>query len=384
MKNFFFNMPTSVEFGIDIIEKIGQKVNELGKSKALIITDKGIISAGLLENIKKSLQYNDIAYDIFDEVESDPGIQTIEKGVTITKGKDYDILIAVGGGSSIDTAKSISILITNGGRIKEYAGVNKVLKKGMPLIAVPTTAGTGSEVTTFAVLSDLENNLKFTISSRYLAPQLAILDPSLTITLPSKITAATGMDALTHAIEAYTSLISQSPANALALYAIKLILKYLPKAVANGEDLVARTKMLEAQLMAGIAFNNALLGLSHAIASPLGAHFHIPHGIANAIMLPYVMEYNLPACKEKFAEIARLIIDKNPKSFSEAELAYETIQTIKKLAKEIEMPQKLREVGVKEEGLKKVAKDVLKSGMLKFNARKADEIQILGVLKKAF
>ncbi|MEW6276374.1 MAG: iron-containing alcohol dehydrogenase, partial [Bacillota bacterium] len=296
---------------------------------------------------------------------------------------NVDLLVAVGGGSAIDAAKGVNVLLGNGGDLRDYAGINKVKKRGLPLIAVPTTAGTGSEVTIFAVISDVKQNLKFTITSPLQAPTLAILDPELTLSLPPMLTAATGMDAMTHAIEAYTSIISQPISDLLSLEAIRLIYRYLPEATYNGANLRARIEMLKAQLFAGIAFNSAFLGLSHAIASPLGAHLHIPHGVANAIMLPYVMKFNYIASPQKYAEIAEAM-GLNLAGKDIYEDAYEAVTATERLVKMCNLPSKLRDVGAREEVLDIVADDALKSGMLKFNCRTASRDEIRKVLQDAF
>ncbi|SHF55004.1 alcohol dehydrogenase [Desulforamulus putei DSM 12395] len=382
-KGFNFKLPTEIEFGPGSITKLPEKIASFNASKVMIVTDSGIVKAGILERIVNVLAKAEFSHAVFDQVESDPSTKTIEKIRDMAKQEEVDLLVAVGGGSSIDATKGARVLLANGGKLLEYAGLNKVKTKGIPLIAIPTTAGTGSEVTIFAVLTELDQNLKFTIASPCLAPDLAILDPELTLLLPPMMTAATGLDALTHAIEAYTSLASQPICDVLALESIELIYKYLPQATTNGSNLEARTQMLKAQLMAGVAFNNTNLGLSHAIASPLGGHFHIPHGIANAIMLPYVMNFNVPAAPEKYARIAEAMgITLLGKDIYED--AYEAPKAVEKLVELCGLPRKLRDAGAKEEKLDDVARDALKSGMLKFNIRKATEKQIRGILQEAF
>ena len=287
-----FQTPTKIISGIGSTAEIIKELNDLYAKKVLLITDPGLVQAGVAQQVVEMLKQAAVEVEIFDAVEPDPSIQVATKAAEMAKNVKANVLIALGGGSAIDTAKSAALLVTNGGYLKDYAGVNKVVKPILPLIAVPTTAGTGSEVTIFAVMSDPDKQEKFTISSALIAPAVAVLDPLLTLKLPPSVTAFTGMDALTHAIEAFTSSIAQPATDALALSAIKLILKHLPVAVGRGDNIMARDGMLQASLLAGIAFNNAFLGLAHAIASPLGGHFHVPHGLANAVMLPYVMEYN--------------------------------------------------------------------------------------------
>ena len=378
-----FQTPTKIISGIGSTAEIIKELNDLHAKKVLLITDPGLVQAGVAQQVVEMLKQAAVEVEIFDAVEPDPSIQVATKAAEMAKNVKANVLIALGGGSAIDTAKSAALLVTNGGYLKDYAGVNKVVKPILPLIAVPTTAGTGSEVTIFAVMSDPENQEKFTISSALIAPAVAVLDPLLTLKLPPSVTAFTGMDALTHAIEAFTSSIAQPATDALALSAIKLVLKHLPVAVGRGDNIKARDGMLQASLLAGIAFNNAFLGLAHAIASPLGGHFHVPHGLANAVMLPYVMEYNLPTAVRRYAEIGCALglqaVGDTPRAVAE-----KTVAAITQLARDINIPEKLSNIGAKEELLPLVARDALKSIQLKFNVRNASEKEILALLQKAY
>ena len=378
-----FQTPTKIISGIGSTAEIIKELNDLYAKKVLLITDPGLVQAGVAQQVVEMLKQAAVEVEIFDAVEPDPSIQVATKAAEMAKNVKANVLIALGGGSAIDTAKSAALLVTNGGYLKDYAGVNKVVKPILPLIAVPTTAGTGSEVTIFAVMSDPEKQEKFTISGALIAPAVAVLDPLLTLKLPPSVTAFTGMDALTHAIEAFTSSIAQPPTDALALSAIKLVLKHLPVAVGRGDNIKARDGMLQASLLAGIAFNNAFLGLAHAIASPLGGHFHVPHGLANAVMLPYVMEYNLPTAVRRYAEIGRALglqaVGDTPRAVAE-----KTVAAITQLARDINIPEKLSNIGAKEELLPLVARDALKSIQLKFNVRNASEKEILALLQKAY
>ena len=378
-----FQTPTKIISGIGSTAEIIKELNDLYAKKVLLITDPGLVQAGVAQQVVEMLKQAAVEVEIFDAVEPDPSIQVATKAAEMAKNAKANVLIALGGGSAIDTAKSAALLVTNGGYLKDYAGVNKVVKPILPLIAVPTTAGTGSEVTIFAVMSDPEKQEKFTISSALIAPAVAVLDPLLTLKLPPSVTAFTGMDALTHAIEAFTSSIAQPATDALALSAIKLVLKHLPVAVGRGDNIKARDGMLQASLLAGIAFNNAFLGLAHAIASPLGGHFHVPHGLANAVMLPYVMEYNLPTAVRRYAEIGRALglqaVGDTPRAVAE-----KTVAAITQLARDINIPEKLSNIGAKEELLPLVARDALKSIQLKFNVRNASEKEILALLQKAY
>ena len=347
----------------------------------MLVTDPGVAQAGLLDKVIEVLkgQYD---YVTFDQVPSDPNTDAIGDICEQAKAAAVDCLVAVGGGSAMDAAKGASCLVANGGTLRSYGGVDKVPNKGMPLIAIPTTAGTGSEFTIFAVLTDLKDEIKFTISSPNIAPDVALCDPEMTLTLPPRVTAATGMDALTHAVESYTSLIATPVTDVLCLEAIRLLHQYLPVAVNCGSDLEARTNVMLAASLAGIVMNDAYLGLSHAVASPLGAHFHIPHGMANAVMLPHVMEYNYMASPVKYGKMAQVMgVETGKGLYEDARAAIEQVRQIAELC---HVPKSLREVGAKEEVLEQVAKDALLSIQLRFNCRAANVNQIYELVKKAY
>jgi alcohol dehydrogenase len=378
-----FLLPTKIVTGAGAVSQVAQEAKLFGAGKALIVTDPGLNGTGIPAMVADKLKAGGLAVDIFSEVEADPSIATASKAAEKARSFKADVLVAVGGGSSMDAAKSAALLVASGGYLKDYAGVGKVAKPTLPVIAIPTTAGTGSEVTIFAVMSDPDNNEKFTISSPFIAPRVAILDGELTVKLPPMITACTGMDALTHAVEAYGSSIAQPATDAYAIHAIKMIHANLPVAVHRGDNLAARGNMIQASLLAGIAFNNAFLGLAHAIASPLGGHFHVSHGMANAVMLPYVMEFNLPAAMEKYANIAKAL-DLGSAGEPARSLAEKAVAAVAQLARDINIPLRLRDIGAKEEVLPLVARDALKSIQLRFNPRLASEQDILALLKKAY
>ncbi|MCG0278506.1 MAG: iron-containing alcohol dehydrogenase [Thermanaeromonas sp.] len=383
MESFTFQLKTTVCFGPGVASSIGEKVRSYSAKKAFIVTDQGVVKAGLLEQIQKPLNEMGVKAVIFDEVEPDPGLETVHRCASRFKETGCDTILAVGGGSPIDTAKGARILVENGGHIREYAGVNKVPKpSNIPLIAVPTTSGTGSEVTVFAVLSDWENNIKITISSPYLAPELALVDPLLTITAPPSVTAASGIDALAHAIETYVSTMAQPPAEALALRAIEVIGKSLRTAVANGNDREARINMSLGSLLAGMAFNNSLLGLTHSIGAALSGHAHVSHGVAIGLLLPHVMEFNAMARLEKFRDIA-VALGEDVAGLSLREAALKAIKAVRELIEDIALPRRLREVGVSEDMIEGIAKDAMGHGMLRVNPRKPTEKDIMDILAKA-
>lgn len=382
--SFLFRMSTPVLFGNGVVQQLAAKVKEFKASKVLVVTDQGVKQAGLLDKVTKPLEDSGLELAVFDAVEPDPSLDTIHKGANFFKQAGCDLIVALGGGSPMDTAKGIRVVADNGGHIRDYAGVNKVPgKASVPLITIPTTSGTGSEVTIFAVLSDWEYNMKITVTSPYLAADLALVDPLLTVSAPARITAASGIDALAHAIETYVSNISQPPADALALKAIQIIGTNLRSAVANGSNLEARNQMALGSLMAGMAFNNAFLGITHSIGAALSGHVHVSHGISIASLLPYVMEYNAMARMEKYREIAAALGER-VENMTLREGALAAARSVHELVGDVGLPQHLQELGVKEDDLPAIAKDTLSHGMVKMNPRKPTETEILGILRKAF
>jgi alcohol dehydrogenase class IV len=379
---FSFHLPTLIEFGYGKAARIGERLLQLDVSKVFLVSDKGVESAGLLAKLTESLSSSGIQYDIYTEVEPDPGLETINRGAEVFMAKSYDCIVAVGGGSSIDTAKGIRVVAANGGSIGDYAGVNRVPASiSIPLIAVPTTSGTGSEVTMFGVYSDWQANVKVTVTSQHMAPTIALVDPELTMKLPAKMTAASGIDALAHGIETFFSLKSGPGSDALAVEAIATVQANLRRAVQDGNDMEARIGMSQGSLLAGMAFNNGFLGLAHAIGSALSGHCHVPHGVAIGLLLPHVVEFNTRACPEKAAKIAELM---GVKANDREQLAKEAAPAVAQMVGDIGLPTRLHEVGVIEDKLSDIAKDSFKSGMMKFNPRTPTELEVLELLKRLF
>ncbi|MED1644417.1 iron-containing alcohol dehydrogenase [Brevibacillus agri] len=375
--SFSFHLPTAIEFGYGKASRLGESLLSLGVTRVFVVTDQGVISAGLLEGLTGSLQAEGISYDVYADVEPDPSLETIDRCAGIFQEKAYDCIVAVGGGSPIDTAKGMRIVAANGGSIGDYAGVNRIPKASpIPLIVIPTTSGTGSEVTIFGVYSDWQNNVKVTVTSQHMAPTTALVDPALTMSLPAKMTAATGIDALAHGIETYFSLRSRPASDALALEAIATVQANLSRAVHDGSDIEARVGMSHGSLLAGMAFNNGFLGLAHAIGSALSGHCHVPHGIAIGLLLPHVVAFNTQARPEKAKKLAGLL--------GKGEQAEQAATAVAQLVMEIGLPTRLREVGVPEEKLADIAKDSFKSGMMKFNPRQPTEQEVLELLWDAF
>ena len=310
---FRFFTPNHLVFGEGTAKSIGGYLSKLNSKRVLIITDRGLVEAGLVDRIKKHIDEKIDFSLIFSEVKPNPTIRNVHRGVEIVVNEEIDTLVAIGGGSPIDAAKAISALVTNKGSILDYElGKEEFSLPGLPLIAIPTTAGTGSEATMASVILDEESNRKFDIVSKYMTPVFSLVDPETTYTLPASMTAYTGMDALTHAIEGYTAALANPITDAIHLQAITQLWNNLEKAVQNGNNKESRHKVMLGSMMAGIGFPNSGLGAVHGLSYALGCHYHLGHGLANAILLPYVMKYNQPVAGGKFIEICNALGFKNP------------------------------------------------------------------------
>lgn len=353
-KSFTFQVIPRVDYGAGVVDSVGDVAKEFGIDNALIVTDPVMREIGVVDRVEELLSKAGIITTVFDGVEPNPKVANVEQGTKVFLDGKCDGLVAVGGGSPMDTAKAIGIVASNGGSIRDYEGLHKVKKSLPPIIAIPTTAGTASEVSMWSVITDPDRNYKMSIASVFQAPKVAIVDPMMTITMPSPVTAATGMDALTHAIEAYVSRFQEPLSDVLAEKAIGLVGESLRTATVNGEDLEARDKMMLASLIAGIAFNNSGVGNAHALAMPLGGYYDVPHGVANAILLPPTMEYNLMACPQKFAKIAELM-GENTTGMSLMEAARAGVDAVRNLSADVRIPT-LRDVGIKEEHIPIIAK----------------------------
>lgn len=379
-EEFSFELPTRIEYGVGVASKLGEEVRLLKAQKVSLITDPGIIKAGLLDKITSILKEEKLLYNVFDGVDPNPKDRNVERGAQVVRSFEADAMVAVGGGSVIDCAKAIGVLVSHDGkRIKDFEGKTAVKKPILPFIAVPTTAGTGSEVTFSAVITDRENNYKMTVRSPFMAAKVALLDPKLTVTVPPHITASTGMDALTHAIEAYTVKVSEPISDALALYAIELITNNLVNAVKNGENINARACMLVGSLLAGMAFSHSDVGSVHCMAEALGGVYDAPHGVCNAVLLPYVMEYNAEFCLERYARIAQAmgeIFD------TMEEGAMKAVERVKKLSVDVGLPS-FKSLRVKEEDLEKLADMAAKNISTKSNPREMTKDDYLTLFKRA-
>lgn len=382
---FQYGIPSQVTFGAGCSKQAGDMLARLNVKNVLCVYDEGVKSAGIIDKVIKSLKDSNINVTEFDGVLPNPPEEIIEKGVNVARKANVEAIVAVGGGSSIDAAKAINILLTNEGPISKYDGLDQVQIPVKPLIAIPTTSGTGSEVTGVTVVTNAQEKRKMVIAGRYCGADMALVDPELTIGLPPSVTAATGMDALTHAIESYTSKIASVPTDVNALKATELIYSNLENAYKNGQDMEARENMLLGSMLAGYAFNSALLGIVHAIAHPLSAHCGLPHGVANACILPYAMEYNLQDknVQIKYKNIAKAMGLK-VEGLSAKEGAEKAVEAVKNLARALEIPS-LESLGVEWGQLDLLAKETLKEEISMMttpvDATKEDVLQIL---EKAF
>lgn len=367
-------------------KQVGEECQKINVKKALIVTDQNLVKLGIPGGVEESLRGSGIEYAVYDGVDMEPIAEYVQEGLEAFRGNGCDCLLAVGGGSPMDTAKAISVMATNAGSIEDYMGLGKIPAKGVPVIAVPTTAGTGSEVTPFTIITDTRRDVKMLIGSPFLTPEIAIVDPQLTLTLPPDITAATGIDALTHAIEAYVSVKAQAISDVFCLSAIELLAGNLRQAWADGKNMEAREKTMMGALMAGMAFSNSSVALVHGMARPIGAYFHVRHGASNAALLGAVMEFSLEGNPGRYARVAEAMgADIN--GLSDMEAAKRGAEAVKKLIKDVRIPS-LRELGVDKEKLEqlapKMSEDAIASGSPANNPRQATKEEIIELYKVAY
>jgi alcohol dehydrogenase len=377
-----FKIANKLVTGKGATEVLPDEIKRLRIQNPLIVTDEVLQEVGVVDQITPFLK--GLTYGIFTGVKPDPELSIVEDCTKVFIEGNHDGLIAIGGGSAIDIAKSVSVYADFDGSLSELIGTDHVTQKGAPIITLPTTAGTGSEVTNISILSDTEAQLKKGIVSDYLLPDVAIVAPEMTLTMPPSVTAASGVDALVHAIEAYISVHASPITDALAIYAIRMISENLPKAYANPNHLEAREKMATASLMAGMAFGNAGVGAVHALAYPLGGRYHIPHGVSNALLLPYVMEWNKIACMERFRDIAAAL-GENVRSLSDAEAADKAVISMKRLCTAVNIPTGLRSFDIPETALSDMAEDASKiERLLNNNPRQLNKSEIEQIYQSAY
>lgn len=383
MATTYYFLSTRNLFGEDSVQEAGTLLQSLGGKKAMIVTDSFLATSGMAEDIQKILTEAGVESVIFGGAEPNPKDTNVEDGLKVFNENECDSIISLGGGSSHDCAKAIALVASNGGNIRDYEGVDKSTNPLCPMIAINTTAGTASEITRFCIITDTSRHVKMAIVDWRVTPQIAINDPKLMVGMPPSLTAATGMDALTHAIEAYVSTDANPLTDAAAQMAITMITQYLPKAVANGTYMKARDKMAYGQYLAGIAFNNASLGYVHAMAHQLGGFYNLPHGVCNAILLPHVEEFNLIGNANRFRDIAKAM-GENIDGLSTMEAARKAIAAIRQLSSQVGIPQNLRSLGVKEKDFEIMAENAMKDVCQVTNPRKATKEQIVEIFRAAF
>lgn len=382
MSAFNFYFPTRVQCSSGIAKKTGQLLKPYSIEKLLIITDPGLMASSIVDGILQSLREADIPYEIFSGVEPNPTTDVLEAAIAFLAETGCDAVLGFGGGSSIDTAKGVVAMATNPGGILDYEGYDKLKVQPLPLFAIPTTAGTGSECTASTVFTNKETLFKTVIVSPLLYPKLAILDPDLTLNLPPAITAATGMDALTHAIESYVSKQANPISQGMAIHAIRLISESLFTAYVVGSDVESREKMLVASLLAGIAFAQSKLGNVHAISHTLGGVFNIPHGIANAALLPYVVSFNLVACPERYRDIA-LAMGQDISGLTDLQAARTVVPRVVALNESLGIPSNIKDLGVDLAVLSKMVSDSMRSGNVLVNPRITRAADIQRIIENA-
>lgn len=354
-----YYVPSINIMGAGCLQELGPAISDLGFKKALVVTDKFLVSCGIAEKVTNILKEQNIEFVIYDEVLPNPTCEVVNNGLIELKRHECDFVVSIGGGSPQDTAKAVALLATNGGDIRTYEGVNVTKNKALPIVAVNTTAGTSSEVTINYVITDEERHVKMVMVDKNSLVTITVNDPELMVNKPAALTAATGMDALTHAIETLVTPGAYAVTDATALDAVKIIFEYLPRAVKNGQDIEAREQMVYAIFLGGIAFSNAGLGNVHAMAHQLGGVYDLPHGVCNAMLLPHVEEVNAKHVPEKFVAIAK-VLDYDVKGKSAEECAAYVIERIKELSKEVGIPQTLTELGVKDIDLDLLAENSMK------------------------
>ena len=376
-----FFVRSNVEFGRDAAKKLPEILKEYKAKNVMVVYDAGVKMAGIATKVLEEIENADVKITVFDGVIPNPTNEVVEEAAEIAKKENIDVFVAVGGGSSIDLTKAVNILMTNPGPIGRYGGIGMVKEAVLPLIAIPTTAGTSSEITNVVALTDTEAVCKYVIIDNKIVADKVIADPEFTRTMPPSVTAATGMDAITHAVESYISNMSTPLTEYHSLKGLQIFYENLPKAVADGNDMQAREQMMLGCIIAGFGFSNANLGLVHGIAHTLSAHFHLAHGMANATVLPYVMEYNADSCPEKMVELAKAIQLPVSGNLDEDKLLLS--KELLKLTKTLGI-KTLSEQGIKEEDLSMLADDVLKEPVLGFNPKQGvTKEDVLDILRKA-
>ncbi|GAA6171829.1 L-threonine dehydrogenase [Colwellia sp. KU-HH00111] len=377
-----FYMPSINMMGDGSLADAVDYIKTQGFKQGLIVSDPVLNKLGVVKNFTDLLAQQNVTSIVFDQAQPNPTVSNVNDGLAILKQHDCDFVVSLGGGSPHDCAKGIALVASNGGKIADYEGLDQSKNPQLPLIAINTTAGTASEMTRFAIITDEKRHVKMAIVDKHTTPVLSVNDPSLMVGMPASLTAATGMDALTHAIEAYVSTAATPITDAVALKAIALIQTYLPTAVEQGENMEARENMAYAQFMAGMAFNNASLGYVHAMAHQLGGFYDLPHGVCNAVLLPHVQRYNAQVCPERLKEVA-CSMGVDVQMMSAEQGAQAAISAIEALAQKVGIPSGLVALGVKAEDISQLADNALKDVCGLTNPKQASHEEICQIFHAA-
>jgi alcohol dehydrogenase len=376
-----FETVRRITFGCGSLENLDNEIKRLNGSKVLVVTDPGLKSAGVIDAVTAVLDKAKLNFSVFADVEPDPRVEVALAGVEAARAYGPDVIVGLGGGSSLDISKVTSVMLTNEGPIEKYFGMELVPRPGVPLILIPTTAGTGSEMTSICVLGDTKNKVKKGIVSEHMFARTALLDPKLTLALPPRVTAMTGMDALVHAVESFVGVRASVFTDTLNLQAIRLVAANLRLAFANGANLAARENMLHASCLAGMAFSNTQNGLDHALALAIGGKFHLPHGLLTAFIMPWVMEYNLIAVPGKYIKIAEAFGERT-KHLPEIQAARLSVKAVKSLLDDIGISYKLSSYGVPREEFPALAKATVGAvRLISNNPRTVTEADVVGILE---
>ncbi|MGF1718777.1 L-threonine dehydrogenase [Vibrio kyushuensis] len=377
-----FYIPAVNVIGEGCLKEAVTSIQSYGYKKPLIVTDNVLVQIGLVAKVTTLLKEADVECVVYDETKPNPTIVNVNDGLAMFKEGNCDSVISLGGGSPHDCAKGIALLATNGGEIKDYEGLDQSAKPQAPLIAINTTAGTASEMTRFCIITDEEHHIKMAIVDKHVTPIMSVNDPELMLDKPASLTAATGMDALTHAVEAYVSTAATPVTDAVAIKAIEMIQANLRQAVTNGDDIKARDNMAYAQFMAGMAFNNASLGYVHAIAHQLGGFYDLPHGVCNAILLPHVQEYNAQVSPKRLGDVAKAM-GVNIEGMTSEKAAEAGLNAIRQLSQDVSIPAGLEELGVKVDDFNTLAENALKDVCGFTNPKQATHEEIVKILSHA-
>jgi alcohol dehydrogenase class IV len=383
MNDFTLWFNTRVHYGAGKVSDLGSLLRSINASKILIVTDRGIVASGILKKCTDAILPEQIRFSLFDGVEPNPTTASLEKGLTLAKHESIHAIVAIGGGSSIDASKAINVLLANGGKIADYHGFNHVRKKGLPLIAIPTTAGTGSEMTSFMLISDSETHQKIVCSDPKIIPDVAILDPTLTLTLPPAVTIESGLDALGSSIEAYVTKAANEYSDALALRATEIIANNIVKVYEEPFNLDSRSAMLIGANMMGLAVNLSYIGAAHSMANPLTKHFGIRHGIAVGMVLPYVMLFNTPSQPQKYKQIALALGVKSERGEDDLTMGRKGAFKVRRLLDQLSLPNNLSRMGVKEDLIPTMADEALAQLSIDYNPVKPDLQQMTNLFYSA-